>query len=94
VALTPGRSIAIDREFLPHSAPLWLDTTAPIPHADGERPFRRLVIAQDTGGAIRGPVRGDVYWGGDVDAADVAGRMKSRGRYFVLLPRAAADRLP
>jgi membrane-bound lytic murein transglycosylase A len=94
VVLTAQRSIAIDRNFIPQSAPLWLDTVAPVAGADGERPLRRLVIAQDTGGAILGPVRGDVYWGGDDAAADVAGRMKSVGRYFLLLPKAVAARLP
>jgi membrane-bound lytic murein transglycosylase A len=93
VALVAGRSVAIDREFLPLSAPIWLDATSPIAGKEGDQPLRRLVIAQDTGGAIRGPVRGDVYWGGDVNAAEIAGRMNSRGRYFVLLPVAAADRL-
>jgi membrane-bound lytic murein transglycosylase A len=94
VVLTDKRSIAIDRNYIPQSAPLWLDTVAPIAGAAGEAPLRRLVIAQDTGGAILGPVRGDVYWGGDDAAADVAGRMKSTGRYFLLLPGAAAARLP
>jgi len=94
VVLTAGRSLAIDRNFIPQSAPLWLDTMAPVAGADAEQPFRRLVIAQDTGGAILGPVRGDVYFGGDETAADLAGRMKGRGRYFVLLPTAAAARLP
>jgi membrane-bound lytic murein transglycosylase A len=94
VVLTAERSMAIDRNFIPQSAPLWLDTVAPVAGADGERPLRRLVVAQDTGGAILGPVRGDVYWGGDDAAADVAGRMKSVGRYFLLLPSAAAARLP
>jgi len=93
VVLTDGRSIAIDRNFIPQSAPVWLDTVAPIAGVDGEQPLRRLVIAQDTGGAILGPVRADVYWGGDEAAADVAGRMKSTGRYFVLLPLATAARL-
>lgn len=94
VVLTDGRSLAIDRNFIPQSAPLWLDTNAPVAGAEGERPFRRLVIAQDTGGAILGPVRGDVYFGGSEEAADLAGRMKGRGRYFLLLPRAAATRQP
>jgi membrane-bound lytic murein transglycosylase A len=93
VVLTDRRSLAIDRNFIPQSAPLWLDTVAPVAGIDREQPLRRLVIAQDTGGAILGPVRGDVYWGGDDAAADVAGRMKSRGRYFLLLPTAAAARL-
>ncbi|MFP6760056.1 MAG: murein transglycosylase A [Alphaproteobacteria bacterium] len=82
VALTPGRSLAVDRRFLPMSVPLWLDSTMP-----GEQPLRRLMIAQDTGGAIKGAVRGDVFWGHGEDAADIAGRMKARGRYYLLLPR-------
>ena len=85
VPLTPGRSLAVDRKFLPLGAPLWLDTTAPYP--DGERPLRRIVIAQDTGGAIRGPVRGDVFWGAGPQAAALAGHMKSPGRLFILLPQ-------
>lgn len=93
VALIGGRSLAVDREYIPLAAPIWLDTTSPIAGKAEEQPLRRLVIAQDTGGAIRGPVRGDVFWGGDAAAAEVAGRMNSRGRYFVLLPVAAADRL-
>lgn len=84
VALTPGRSIAVDRRFVPLGTPLWLDTTAPFP--EGERPLRRLVVAQDTGGAIRGPVRGDVFWGSGSEAEHTAGHMKSRGRYWLLLP--------
>ena len=85
VPLTPGRSLAIDRKFLPLGAPMWLDTTAPEP--EGERQLRRLMVAQDTGGAIRGPVRGDVFWGAGPRAAHLAGHMKSPGRLFILLPR-------
>ncbi len=90
VALTPGRSLAVDRKFMPLSAPVWLDTVVP-DAAGGERALRRLLIAQDTGGAIRGPVRGDVFWGHGDAAAEIAGRMKRRGRYFLLLPRAVAE---
>lgn len=85
VPLTPGRSLAVDRRFVPLGVPLWLDTTAPLP--EGERPLRRLVVAQDTGGAIRGPVRGDLFWGAGREAEHIAGHMKSRGRSWVLLPR-------
>ena len=85
VPLTPGRSLAVDRRFLPLGVPLWLDTTAPLP--EGERPLRRLVVAQDTGGAIRGPVRGDLFWGAGPEAEHTAGQMRSRGRYWVFLPR-------
>jgi membrane-bound lytic murein transglycosylase A len=85
VPLTPGRSLAVDRRFVPLGVPIWLDTTAPSP--EGERPLRRLVVAQDVGGAIRGPVRGDLFWGSGTEAEYAAGHMKSRGRYWLLLPR-------
>lgn len=83
VALTPDRSLAVDPRFLPLGAPMWLD--AEDPRAPGER-IRRLVVAQDTGGAIRGPVRGDLFWGHGPAAEDAAGRMRSQGRYWLLLP--------
>ncbi|MSO92343.1 MAG: murein transglycosylase [Rhodospirillales bacterium] len=83
-ALTPGRSLAVDPKFIPLGIPLWLDTRDP---ADGRVPLRRLVVAQDTGGAIRGPVRGDLFWGAGAAAAERAGRMKEEGRYFLLLPK-------
>ena len=86
VPLTAGRSLAVDRRFLPLGAPLWLDTTAPWP--EGEAPLRRLMVAQDTGGAIKGVVRGDIYWGAGEHAEAIAGRMRSPGRYAILLPRA------
>jgi membrane-bound lytic murein transglycosylase A len=92
VPLTPGRSLAVDARFLPLGAPLWLDAAAPhVPDGAaapaGERQLRRLVVAQDTGGAIRGPVRGDVFWGPGERAELVAGHMKHRGRFWLLLPR-------
>ena len=88
VALTPGRSIAIDRRYVPLGAPVWIETTAP--YSEGERPLHELLVAQDTGGAIKGVVRGDVFWGAGELAEYVAGHMKSRGRWFILLPRAIA----
>jgi membrane-bound lytic murein transglycosylase A len=88
IVLTPGRSLAVDLKHWPLGVPLWLDAEAPSPHPnEPNRPLRRLVMAQDTGGAIRGVVRGDVFWGHDEDAAEIAGRMKHRGRMWVLLPR-------
>lgn len=87
VPLTAGRSLAVDPRHIPLGAPLWLETTVPEP--SGERPLHRLVIAQDTGGAIKGPIRGDVFWGAGEQAEIIAGHMKSRGRFFVLVPRAA-----
>lgn len=86
VALTPGRSLAVDHRFLPYGIPLWLDSRDPM----SEQPLRRLMIAQDTGGAITGPVRGDVFWGYGHEAGERAGKMKEPGRYFLLLPKTAA----
>jgi membrane-bound lytic murein transglycosylase A len=90
VALTPERSLAVDRAFIPLGTPIWLDADERfVPNAR----VRRLVVAQDTGGAIKGPVRGDLYWGSGTAAGDRAGRMDARGRYYLLLPRRLADRL-
>jgi len=84
VALTPGRSLAIDPRFVAYGTPVWLDTTWPAPPGGA---LRRLVIAQDKGGAIKGPVRGDLFVGRGKRALEIAGRMRQRGRYFLLLPR-------
>lgn len=93
VALTPERSLAVDRRFLPLGAPLWLDTLRPArPPASPEAPLRRLVVAQDTGGAIEGPVRGDLFWGAGEEAEWMAGQMKSQGRYYLLLPQGLGAR--
>ena len=86
VPLTPGRSLAVDPTFVPLGLPIWLDTTEPL---NPEQPLRRLVVSQDTGSAIKGPVRGDLFWGFGETAAARAGSMKQRGRYFLLLPRKA-----
>ena len=86
VSLLPGRSMAVDPGFVPYGVPLWLDTTDPL---DGGTPLRRLVIAQDTGGAIKGPLRGDLFWGSGGAAGAAAGLMKQQGRWFLLLPKAA-----
>ena len=81
VPLTPERSLAVDRDFVAMGLPVWLDTTLP----DG-MPYRRLMVAQDTGGAIDGPVRGDVFFGAGPRAEDLAGHMKQQGRIWILLP--------
>lgn len=86
--LTAGRSLAVDRAYLPLGVPVFLDVR------NGNDDLRRLVIAQDTGGAIRGPVRGDLYWGFGQDAERRAGAMKARGRYFLFLPKTAAGAVP
>ncbi len=81
--LTPGRSLAVDPRFVPLGLPLWLDTRHPV----DATPLRRLVVAQDTGGAIKGALRGDLFWGAGAAAAEAAGRMNEGGRYYVLLPK-------
>jgi len=88
VALTPGRSLAVDPAFLPLGVPLFLDTTWPAT----TKPLRRLVVAQDVGGAIKGPLRGDFYWGSGEAALQEAGRMKQKVRLYLLLPKAVAER--
>jgi membrane-bound lytic murein transglycosylase A len=89
VALTPGRSAAIDRSFLPLGVPLWIDTGDAV-ETSGR--LRRLFVAQDTGGAIRGPVRADLFFGYGKEAADHAGVLKGRGSLWVLLPASAAEK--
>lgn len=95
VPLHPERSLAIDLRYHALGAPLWVDATRPA-DKDGETPeaFRHLLIAHDTGGAIRGPVRGDVYWGAGARPEELAGRMANRGRLIILLPRALAAKIP
>jgi membrane-bound lytic murein transglycosylase A len=84
VALTPRRSIAVDRNVIPLGAPVWLQTTLP---DEQQSPLNQLMLAQDTGGAIKGHVRADVFWGRGDEAEKMAGLMKQQGRLFVLLPK-------
>jgi membrane-bound lytic murein transglycosylase A len=83
VPLSGGRSIAVDTHFIPLGAPVFLATTQP----NSSLPLNRLVMAQDTGSAIRGGVRADFFWGFGDAAGELAGRMKQRGRMWVFLPR-------
>lgn len=82
VPLTAERSIAVDRRYVPLGAPVYLATTWP----NSDQPLERLMIGQDTGGAIRGPVRADFFWGTGRDAGRLAGRMRQQGAMWVLLP--------
>ncbi len=94
VPLTAEASLAVDTRFHGLGAPMWIEAHAP--SRDTAQPdvdFNRLVIAQDTGGAIRGPVRGDVYWGAGKAAESVAGRMAHKGKLYVLLPKSVAAKL-
>jgi len=87
VILTPRRSLAVDRAVIPMSTPVFVDTRAPSGVRGPAKPWRRLLISQDTGGAIVGPIRGDIYWGADRTAAAIGGRMHSSGRMWLLLPK-------
>ena len=87
VPLTPNRSVAIDAHLLPLGAPIFLATT----EANSTVPMQHLVMGQDTGGAIRGAVRADFFFGFGGDAAENAGRMKQQGQLWVLLPKATAQ---
>lgn len=83
VSLTAGRSLAVDRKYIPLGALLWLETNGP----DKEE-IHKLVIAQDIGGAIKGGVRGDYFWGsGGDDVLEKAGKMHAKGKYYILLPK-------
>jgi membrane-bound lytic murein transglycosylase A len=92
VNLTPLRSLAVDRSFWAFGTPLWIETRVP---GDGDKSeeFRQLMIAQDTGSAIRGRVRGDIFFGAGEEAAWKAGHLKSPGRMIALLPKGLARRL-
>jgi membrane-bound lytic murein transglycosylase A len=83
IPLTPERSIAVDPRFTPLGAPVFVATTFP----NSENRLERLVIAQDTGGAIRGPVRADYFWGFGAEAGNLAGRMRQSLRMWTLLPK-------
>ncbi|MDG1707870.1 MAG: MltA domain-containing protein [Emcibacteraceae bacterium] len=97
VGLTPGRSLAVDREHIPLGMPLWLETyqedDTDKENIQKQSHLNRLVIAQDTGGAIKGKIRGDVYWGIGDEAEKSAGPMKDKGSYFLFVPKNVAQSL-
>ncbi|HEY0281166.1 MAG TPA: MltA domain-containing protein, partial [Rhizomicrobium sp.] len=88
VALTPGASLAVDTRLHLLGAPYFVSTSLP-----DTKPLRRLFVAQDSGGAIRGPVRGDIFFGFGTEAERLAGTMNRSGRLYVLLPKPVAARL-
>ncbi|MDH3689156.1 MAG: MltA domain-containing protein [Gammaproteobacteria bacterium] len=88
VPLSAERSIAVDPQTVPLGVPIWLDTSLP---GDSKTPYRHLVFAQDTGGAIKGHIRADLFWGMGPRAELMAGTMKQPGRLYVLLPKGETD---
>jgi hypothetical protein len=86
VPLTPGRSIAVDR-LHQYGTPFFIEANLPTTSVKSVSPFGRLMIAQDTGSAIVGPARADLYWGAGDDAGRIANRIRHPGRFVMLLPR-------
>nr|WP_291687880.1 murein transglycosylase A [Bradyrhizobium sp.] len=87
VPLTPGRSIAVDKALHVYGTPFFIEGELPIESEQSKTPFRRLMIAQDTGSAITGPARADLYFGAGVDAGRVSGRLKNNMRFVILVPK-------
>ncbi|CAN5551489.1 MltA domain-containing protein [soil metagenome] len=86
VPLTPGRSIAVDKSLHVYGTPFFIEGELPIESEQSKTPFHRLMVAQDTGSAIVGPARADLYFGAGVDAGKVAGRMRNAARFIILVP--------
>jgi membrane-bound lytic murein transglycosylase A len=87
VPLTPGRSIAVDKALHVYGTPFFIEGELPIESERSKTPFRRLMIAQDTGSAIVGPARADLYFGAGPEAGKVAGRLKQSMRFVILVPK-------
>jgi membrane-bound lytic murein transglycosylase A len=88
VSLTRDRSIAVDRSLHVYGTPFWIEAELPIKNQYEMTPFRRLMLAQDTGGAIVGPARADIYFGAGIEAGTAAGRLRHPGTFYMLVPRA------
>jgi membrane-bound lytic murein transglycosylase A len=87
VPLVPGRSIAVDRSLHTYGTPFFIAADLPITNDKGGNKFRRLMFAQDTGSAIIGPARADIYFGAGPEAARIAGRIRNAGQFVILMPR-------
>lgn len=87
VPLTPGRSIAVDRSLHVYGTPFFIEGELPIESEQSKTPFRRLMVAQDTGSAIIGPARADLYFGAGADAGKVSGRIRHTARFVMLVPK-------
>src|SRR6478609_8226056 len=87
VPLTPGRSLAVDKRIHIYGTPVWIDAELPIESEKPETKFRRLLFAQDTGSAIVGPARADIYFGHGEEISHIAGRIKQNGQFVMLVPQ-------
>lgn len=90
VPLTPLRSVAVDKKLHVYGTPIWIDAELPIESEKPETKFQRLLIAQDTGSAIVGPARADIYFGAGEEVGSIAGRIKQFGNFVMLVPRGVA----
>lgn len=94
VEVTPMRTLAVDKRFIPLGSPLWLETS--YPREDKKqplKPYHKTMIAQDVGGAIKGPIRGDIFFGGSKRAERYAWYMANMGRYYILIPKNIAKHI-
>ena len=87
VPLTPGRSIAVDKSLHVYGTPFFIEGQLPIESEQSKTPFHRLMIAQDTGSAITGPARADLYFGAGADAGKVSGRLRHSMHFVMLVPK-------
>ena len=90
IPLTAGRSLAVDRKIHVYGTPIWVDAELPIESETPNTKFRRLLVAQDTGAAIIGPARADIYFGHGEEISHIAGRIKQHGQFVMLVPRSVA----
>jgi membrane-bound lytic murein transglycosylase A len=90
IPLTPGRSLAVDKKIHIYGTPIWVDAELPIASEKPDTKFQRLLVAQDTGSAIVGPARADIYFGHGEEISHVAGRIKQYGKFVMLVPRSVA----
>ena len=90
VPLTPGRSLAVDKKIHVYGTPIWIDADLPILDEKPDTKFRRLLFAQDTGAAIVGAARADIYFGAGEEIGHIAGRVKQHGQFVMLVPRNVA----
>jgi membrane-bound lytic murein transglycosylase A len=99
VPLTPGRSIAVDSALHVYGTPFFIEGELPIESERSKTPFRRLMVAQDTGSAIVGPARADIYYGAGADAGKISGRFRTNMHFIILVPKsldpvARASKMP
>ena len=92
-ALTAGRSLAVDANYIPLGMPVFVDTLLPDTSESPKTIHRKLMIAQDTGRAIKGPIRGDIFFGSGAEAEKIAGKLKSGGEFILLVPKSIANLL-